>query len=202
MIIDKHSFVRKISARSEFGRPSLFLDRDGVLIVDTGYVSSPSSVSLIDGAAAMVKVFNDAGIPVIVVTNQSGIGRGLFGVDEFVAVNARMQELIWADTGGGVDAIFACTAPPSDTGPDHPWRKPNPGMFIASTELLGSILEDSWMIGDRLTDMTAASRAGLKGSILVTARAEMEAVDRGGTVIHQISNLRDATHILNLFQEP
>lgn len=163
---DFHYF-EQITHKRISGMPALFLDRDGVLINDVGYLKSPSSVSLVDGAAALVRAANDADVPAIVVTNQSGIGRSLFCIEDFLSVNAWMQKLIAAETGGRLDAIFACTAPPPDRNRGDPWRKPNPGMFFASKEILGTALHRSWMIGDRLTDIRAAYRAGLGGAMLL-----------------------------------
>ncbi len=98
-------------------RPALFLDRDGTINVDTIHVSRPDNVRLIPGAAAAIARVNATGLPVIVMTNQSGIGRGLFSVDEYESVRARIDELlaaagevpVWVKPNAGVPKIVGDT---------------------------------------------------------------------------------------------
>ncbi|HIM24579.1 MAG TPA: HAD-IIIA family hydrolase, partial [Rhodospirillales bacterium] len=116
---------------------ALFLDRDGVIVEDTNYLHRPEDVRMIDGAVEVIATANQLAIPVIVITNQAGIARGLYGWNEFVQV----QETILAalDIGGAfVNAVFACPhhgdGKPPYKQADHPWRKPNPGMLLAAAE--------------------------------------------------------------------
>jgi len=149
------------------GRPALFLDRDGVLIEDTGYLHQPSGVRLIEGAHDLVGYANDWGIPTILVTNQSGIGRGLFTWQAFAATNRELLGKL-AERGVWLDAILACGAvPPSPTNPAHLWRKPQAGMILAAASAFQLDLSGSWLVGDRLTDVRAARRAHLAGAVLV-----------------------------------
>lgn len=153
-------------------RPALFLDRDGTIIHDSGYISRPANVSLIPGAARLIRHANRAGIPVLVVTNQSGIDRGLFGWSAFAAVEARIKALL-AREGATLDAVAACPFHPDHTvgfGRTHArWRKPGPGLLLALAEALSIALERSWMIGDQPRDIEAAQRAGLAGALLLGA---------------------------------
>lgn len=161
--------------------PALFLDRDGVIVVDTHYVCDPEIVELLPGAAKLINAANTSGVPVIVVTNQSGIGRGYFGWPELGATQDRVSELL-AEHDARWDAVLACphhrVAPPPYDHPDHPCRKPNPGMINAAQELLNIDLGRSWIVGDNATDIEAGRNAGLKGGVHVAthpSKAEQEA---------------------------
>lgn len=152
-------------------RPALFLDRDGVLVEEVDHLHRAEDVRLIDGAAEVIAAANLRGIPVLVVTNQSGIGQGLFGWDAFIGVQARILDDLAAE-GAFVDGVFACphhpkALPPFDH-PDHPARKPNPGMLFAAAEKLPLDLAGSWIIGDRTRDLAAGRHAGLAGGLLVS----------------------------------
>lgn len=152
------------------GRPALFLDRDGTVNVDTGYPSRPDEVVLRDEIVEIVRAGNDAAIPVVVVTNQSGIARGYLGWREFAAVNARVLELLGA-RGCMVDLVIACAYHESGQGflgiADHPMRKPNPGMIFMARERLRLDLSRSIMVGDKPADMEAARRADLAAGWLI-----------------------------------
>lgn len=158
--------------RSDFsGRPALFLDRDGVIVKDTHYLGRPEHMHLIEGAALAIARCNALGIPIVVVTNQSGIGRGYYDWDSFHAVQAALCSAL-ALAGARLDAVLAC-AYHSDGAEqfriaDHPWRKPNPGMILEATNRMALDLARSWIIGDRVGDIAAGRSAGLRGGILIT----------------------------------
>lgn len=151
-------------------RPALFLDRDGVINDDAGYLRHPEDVRLIPGAAATIATANRLGIPVVVVTNQGGIGLGLMGWAEFAAVQERLLDLL-AAKGAIVDAVFASPYHPRGLGdyahPNHESRKPNPGMLLAAAEWLAIDLARSWIVGDHARDMEAGRNAGLAGGLHV-----------------------------------
>jgi D-glycero-D-manno-heptose 1,7-bisphosphate phosphatase len=150
--------------------PALFCDRDGVLIEDSGYLGEPEGVSVIDGAARILAACNAADVPVVVVTNQSGIGRGYYDWADFAAVQARMLAILAAD-GARVDGVYACAYHAAGKGDyavaDHPWRKPGDGMLRAAAAALRLDLARSWIIGDHATDMAAGRAAGLVGGVHV-----------------------------------
>ncbi len=152
-------------------RPGLFLDRDGVIVEDVGYLRRAADVRLIPGAADIIRRANIAGLPVAVVTNQSGISRGRFGWDDFATVEDRIAALLAAE-GAAVDAVAACPFHPSftpDYGDSHArWRKPGPAMLTATAAALKLDLARCWMIGDKTSDIEAADNAGLAGAIWVT----------------------------------
>ncbi len=151
--------------------PVLFLDRDGVIVEETRYLSKVKDVSLIEGAPQIIGLANERGIPVIIVTNQSGIARGKFKWQNFIDV----QEKILADLDNQnvfVNAVFAC--PFHANGhfpykhPDHPCRKPNSGMIKKTDQYFSIDKKKSWIIGDRVSDLKAGKSAGLAGGIHVS----------------------------------
>lgn len=152
------------------GQPALFLDRDGVIIEDTHYLSDPADLRLIAGAAAAIRLANAQGIPVVVVTNQSGIARGYYDWPAFARVQNALAEQL-ASEGARLDMVLACGYHESASGElahaDHAWRKPNPGMLLHAAEVLGLDLTGSVILGDRLSDIEAGHRAGLRAGYLV-----------------------------------
>jgi D-glycero-D-manno-heptose 1,7-bisphosphate phosphatase len=144
-----------------------FLDRDGTIIVDPGYISRPDKVQLIRGAARAIRLLNVASVPVVVVTNQSGIGRGYYTEDDFRRVQAEMERLLLVEA-AVVDAVYFCPHNPED-GPSQD-RKPDLGMYRRAARDLGVILENGLYIGDRISDVLPAARTGGRG-VLVGAEA-------------------------------
>lgn len=161
--------------------PGLFLDRDGVVVEDVGWLRRVEDVRLLPGIAALIAAANRAGVPVAVVTNQSGIGRGLFGWGEFAAVQRAIAAAL-ARAGARWDAVFAAPFAPGE----ERMRKPAPGMLLAAAEALGLDIGASWMLGDRASDMEAAWRAGAEGGILIGAGRDGEdgAAPAGFRVLH------------------
>jgi D-glycero-D-manno-heptose 1,7-bisphosphate phosphatase len=152
------------------GRPALFLDRDGTINVDTDYPGDADEIVLREEIVEIVRAGNEADIPVVVASNQSGIARGYFGWPEFAAVNGRVLDLL-AARGCAIDLVIACAYHESGQGllavPDHPMRKPNPGMLLLAGERLGLDLSRSIMVGDKPSDMEAARRGGLSKGFLI-----------------------------------
>jgi len=152
------------------GRPALFLDRDGAIVEDTEYLSRIEDVALLEGAAAVIAAANKIGLAVVVVTNQSGIGRGYYGWAEFRAVQDAIVAVL-AAAGAHLDAVYACAHHPDGRGsfahPNHPARKPNPGMLLQAAADLALDLKKSWLVGDKAIDIEAAKRAGIAGALHV-----------------------------------
>lgn len=165
----------EIAAGNFAGRPALFRDRDGVIVEDTHYLGRAQEVRMLAGAGEAIARCNTLGIPVIVVSNQSGIARGLYDWSGFAAVQAAIVSAL-AETGARLDAVFACAHHADGKAPmnvaDHPWRKPNPGMIVAAAERMKLDLAQSWIAGDRASDLAAGRAAGLAGGILISSRAD------------------------------
>ncbi|HEY1016602.1 MAG TPA: HAD family hydrolase [Herpetosiphonaceae bacterium] len=146
-------------------RAAVFLDRDGTVNVEVNYLSDPGQAVLEAGVAAAIGRLNRAGLPVVVVTNQSGIGRGYYGEADMHAVNRRLAELLAAE-GARIDAWYWCPHHPDVTGPCA-CRKPGTGMFEQAARELDLDLARSWMVGDKPLDVAAGLAAGCR-PILVT----------------------------------
>lgn len=145
------------------GRPGVLLDRDGTIIVDHGYVGAPEQVQLIDGAADAIRRFNHAGVPVAVVTNQAGVARGYYGIEDVARVHEHLAGLLGRE-GARIDGFFFCPYHPDgivDAYARHSEdRKPGPGMAIAAARTLGLDLSASWVIGDGVEDLGLAEAVG------------------------------------------
>ncbi|GBF33436.1 D-glycero-D-manno-heptose 1,7-bisphosphate phosphatase [Desulfocucumis palustris] len=148
------------------GGPALFLDRDGVIVEDTHYLSSPGDISFIPGVAEALRSLRDLNIPVIVVTNQAGIGKGYYGWDAFAAVQKHINDYV-RDQGGFISGCVACPYHPEGKNPyrhgNHPFRKPNPGMILWALKSANIDRSGSWLAGDKLSDLQAGALAGLAG---------------------------------------
>ncbi len=144
-------------------RPALFLDRDGVLNEDRGYVLSPDALRIIDQAPEAVARANAAGIPVVLVTNQSAVGRGLISRRQLAAIHDRLASML-AARGARLNATYVCMHRPAE---HCSCRKPAPGLFLRAAHDLHIDLSRSAMVGDRVCDLIAALRAGCRYRILV-----------------------------------
>lgn len=148
-------------------RAAVFFDRDGVLIEDCGYPHRPEHLALIPGAIAAVRRVNALGHAAVVVTNQSGVARGLFSEAQMHAFHDLLRRAFEAE-GARIDAIYACpyladAVVEAYRHPDHPDRKPNPGMLLRAIADLDLDPARSLMVGDKASDMEAAQRAGVRG---------------------------------------
>ncbi|MET0396400.1 MAG: HAD family hydrolase [Longimicrobiaceae bacterium] len=173
--------------------PAVFLDRDGTIIHDAHYLADPDGVRLLPGAAAAIARLNAAGIPVVVVTNQSGIGRGYFGEDDFRAVQARVEALLAAE-GARVDAVYHCPHAP-DAEPACGCRKPGVELFVRAAEEHGLDPARSWYVGDRVRDVAPAERLGGRG-ILVRAGAEHGEAERAPDHVAVVDGLPEAVEVV------
>jgi len=154
-------------------RPALFLDRDGVINIDVNYLSKVEDVRLHDGASTMIAKANALSIPVIVITNQSGVGRGYFDWNTLGDVQNEINRQLNQE-GAHWDGVFACPfhmdgLPPYNHD-NHPYRKPNPGMLELAADLFSIDLSRSWVIGDKADDLKSGINAGLCGGIHVNTR--------------------------------
>ncbi|HEX6859843.1 MAG TPA: HAD family hydrolase [Caulobacteraceae bacterium] len=146
-------------------RKAVIFDRDGVLNVDHGYVYEPEKLEWIAGARRAVRRCNEAGVLALVATNQSGIGRGYYDEASMHALHEQMRADLAAE-GAHLDAIYFCPFHPdapdeSLRHPDHPDRKPNPGMILRALTEWGLEPSNVVLVGDKETDLEAGRRAGV-----------------------------------------
>jgi len=151
--------------------PAIFLDRDGVLIENRAdYIRKWSHVKVIPGAIQALSHPALAPYRIVVVTNQSAVGRGLLSPENAQAINTRFVDLIHA-RGGRLDGIFMCPHAPAD---ECPCRKPKPGLLLRAAEELQLDLSRSWMIGDAWSDVLAGQAAGVRQAVLLRTGLGMD----------------------------
>ncbi len=195
----------EISAADFARRPALFLDRDGVIVEDTRYLGRAENLRLLAGADGAIARCNRLGIPVVLVTNQSGIARRYYDWHGFQAVQAALAAAL-AKAEAHLDAVFACAHHRDGYAPfniaDHPWRKPNPGMLLTAASRMNLDLSRSWIVGDRASDLATGRNARLAGGILIstgTIGADGDAAKALGTdgfVVELSASLAEAVSML------
>ncbi len=152
-----------IGARNSGPRPGILLDRDGTIIVDHGYVGSVDRVEFIAGSPEAIAAFNRAEIPVAVLTNQAGVARGLYGIDDVTRVHKYIAERL-AERGAHIDLFLFCPYHPAGVieafARPSEGRKPGPGMAMAAKAALNIDLAASWVVGDRPEDVGLAEAVG------------------------------------------
>jgi D,D-heptose 1,7-bisphosphate phosphatase len=186
-------------------RAAVFLDRDGTINEEVGYLDRMEKLQLIPGAAEAIRLINKSGMKAVVITNQSGVARGIF-TESFVAeINARLQEMLRAE-GALIDAFYFCPHHPTEGQVEYlkicDCRKPAPGMFLRAAEELRIDPNHSYMVGDTLKDIEAGARAGTRGVLVrtgfgeesVAALAAGPETKEGATVrpAHIAADLREA----------
>ena len=175
--------------------PAVFLDRDGTIIDDVHYIARPELVRLRPGAARAIGRLNGANVPVIIVTNQSGIARGLLTESDFAQVQARVAELLAAEPDGAgahVDGTYMCPHHPDFTGPCD-CRKPGTLLFRRAADEHGLDLSRSTFIGDRWRDVSPALAVGGRGMLIAdSSTPEREQRQAEGAGLEVVGTLADA----------
>jgi D-glycero-D-manno-heptose 1,7-bisphosphate phosphatase len=150
-------------------RPALFLDRDGVIVDEAEYLADPYQLRLLSGSAEAIAEVNREGVPVIVVTNQSGVARGYFPESRVTEIHQRLDELLKGQ-GAHITRYYYCPHHPTEGQSayrvDCQCRKPRPGMLLQAARELSLQLDESFMVGDKLSDLKAGAGAGCR-TILV-----------------------------------
>jgi D-glycero-D-manno-heptose 1,7-bisphosphate phosphatase len=152
-------------------RPAVFIDRDGTLTEEVGYVNHPSRLRLLPQSGAAVRRLNQAGIAVVVVTNQAGIARGYFSPEVLAAVNATLVSQL-KDEGAHLDGVYVCPHHPTEG--EAPYRlvcdcrKPKPGLLLRAASDLGLDLGRSTLVGDKGSDLVAARAVGVRAVLVLT----------------------------------
>jgi D-glycero-D-manno-heptose 1,7-bisphosphate phosphatase len=160
-------------------RPAVFIDRDGTLTEEVGYVNHPSRLRLLPRSAQAIRRLNEAGVAAVVATNQAGIARGYFSEDVLHAVNDALVAQL-KDAGAHLDGIYVCAHHPREGQPpfraDCDCRKPKPGLLVRAAAELSLDLRASTMVGDKASDLVPAHAVGARGVLVLTGygRGEWE----------------------------
>jgi D-glycero-D-manno-heptose 1,7-bisphosphate phosphatase len=177
-------------------KPAVFLDRDGVITREPPYYAHKvSQLELLPGTAAAIRRLNESGYLVVIVSNQSGIGRGYYGEADMISFNRAMQDRL-GETGARIDAIYFCPHHPEaglgEFLQDCACRKPKPGMLTRAAGELSIDPGRSFMIGDRATDIEAGKRAGCVTLLVRTGYGAAELRDRAIDCDHVADDLPGA----------
>jgi D,D-heptose 1,7-bisphosphate phosphatase len=183
---------------------AIFLDRDGTLIEDPGYLNHPEQVTLLEGAAEALIELRAMGYMLIVVTNQSAVARGIVSEKVLGEIHNRLRQLL-TERGAYLDQIYYCPYHPDGVIPKYrkesDWRKPNPGMLLAASDEMDIDLSQSWKIGDSSRDIEAGLRAGCK-TILVTRLSRYKTTygkPDGAKPDYKSVNMKEAVNIIKQY---
>lgn len=177
--------------------PAAFLDRDGTIIELVHHLNDPADVRLIPGAAEAIAQLRAAGWPVVIITNQSVIGRGKLTEAGLEDVHAEMNRQL-AQQGAQIDGIYFCPLAPTikdSTVIEDPMRKPGPGMLLQAASEMALDLSRSWMVGDTVSDMLAGQNAGCATILVQTGYGASYAHDKGA-VTYEVADLSAAAKII------
>jgi D-glycero-D-manno-heptose 1,7-bisphosphate phosphatase len=179
-------------------RPALFLDRDGVIVDEAEYLADPAQLRLLPGSAEAIAEVNRKGVPVIVVTNQSGVARGYFPESRVAEIHEQLDRLL-AGQGGHITRYYYCPHHPTEgRSPyrvDCQCRKPRPGMLLQAARDLSLELQESYLVGDKLSDLEAGASAGCRTVLVRTGygRALADTLKPQGLNLEMIADdLREA----------
>lgn len=178
MLLENGIWISTDTPKTQGKKPALFLDRDGVVVKEAHYLSRVEDVALEHGAVELLRWARENGHAIIVVTNQSGIARGLFDWATFETVDREINRQL-EERGVGIDLTLACAFHKDHTpgyGEAHArWRKPGPAMLELGAAMTKADIDTSWMVGDRVSDIGAARNAGLAGAVHVATGHGAEA---------------------------
>lgn len=176
---------------------AVFLDRDGTIVEDVGYLNSPEQLQFIPGSIEAIKMLNEAGYKVVVITNQAGVARGLITENMLQTIDKTLHKWI-LNNGAHLDGVYYC--------PHHPehgvypykqvceCRKPHPGLIKRAHRDLKIDLAQSYMVGDKASDIEAGKRAGTKTVFVNTGRGPEEKPKLKEKPDHMSDNLRQAVN--------
>ena len=179
---------------SDQNPPTVFVDRDGTINREVHHLSDPDQLELLPGAAEGLRELSEAGCTLVVVSNQSPIGRGMFTEARLLEINGRLSEMLAAE-GVKIGGWYWC--------PHAPWegcacRKPAPGLFLRARDEMGVILEKSWVVGDRLNDLRAGRQVGARAILVATGygKGEYALPEHTACVDYFVPTLREAADVI------
>lgn len=163
------------------GSRAVFLDRDGTINVEKNYLWKIEDWEWIPGAPEAIRELNDTGFRVIVVSNQAGIAKGYYKAEDVIALHHFVSDAL-ARIGARIDAYYFCPHHPDFGDAECTCRKPKPGMLLRAAADYKVDLQESWIIGDKLIDVTAGKRAGTKAAMVKTGYGAKESLDVSGDI--------------------
>jgi len=177
-----------LNTTSHLLRPAVFLDRDGTINEQMGYINHISRFQLLPGVASAIRQLNERNIPVVVVTNQSGLARGYFPPELLLAVHEKMTTLL-VEQGAHVDGIYVCPHHPEAKKEEYrlncECRKPKPGLLLQAAREMGLDLAGSFVVGDRWSDLKTAAACGAVPLLVLTGYGRGDAQYIGPTQVVQ-----------------
>ncbi len=184
-------------------RPAVFIDRDGTISEEVGYINHPSRFQVFPYSASAIKLLNESGWLAIVVTNQAGVARGYFSEEMIKSVHERLERDLESN-GARLDAIYYCAHHPSVGEPpyllDCDCRKPRPGLIHQANGKFGIDLKKSWMVGDRYSDVELARNAGVNSALVMSGYGRGEWEHQRGSWKHEpdliVENLLEAVEAI------
>lgn len=183
---------------------AIFLDRDNTLIYDPGYIKSPEQVNLIDGVGECLKQLQDLGFKLVIVTNQSGIARGILTEQQLELVHLKLKRLL-ADFNVNIDAIYYCPYHPDGTVAEYKTesdlRKPGSGMLFKASKEMGIDLSSSWLIGDSQRDVDAGKNAGCRTIMVKMPSSVAEIKYKAEDADFVVSSFKEAKNIIKKFHQ-
>jgi D,D-heptose 1,7-bisphosphate phosphatase len=180
---------------------AVFLDRDGTIIEDPGYLNHPDQVKLLAGAAEAIRELQQLGFKTVVVSNQSAVARGIVSEEVLEQIHERLRSKL-ASLGASLDGIYYCPYHPEGVVPKYrresDWRKPRPGMLLAAAQEMDIDLKSSWMIGNTQSDIDAGRNAGCRTILINTTRV---APPKGeGRPDHIAVNIKEAVNMIKRYR--
>jgi len=180
---------------------AIFMDRDDTLIKDPGYINNPDQVKLLGGASEALIELKEMGYKRVVVTNQSGVARGIVSEQVLKQIHKRLQKLL-AHEGAGIDGIYYCPYHPDGViekyRAESENRKPNPGMILAAAREMDIDLNRSWVIGNSYRDIAAGQRAGCKTILINAAIDQTYRKPTDPVPDKQAVNMKEAVNIIKM----
>jgi D-glycero-D-manno-heptose 1,7-bisphosphate phosphatase len=180
---------------------AIFLDRDDTIIEDPGYINNPDQVKLLDGAAEALSSLKGMGYKLVVVSNQSGVARGIVTEEALGSIHKRLEQLL-AEKGVSLDRIYYCPYHPNGVIPKYrkesDLRKPNPGMLFQAGKDLDIDMAESWMVGNSIRDVEAGKRAGCK-TVMIASRTHEQKIPTGKPdPDYRAVNLKEVANIIKM----
>jgi D-glycero-D-manno-heptose 1,7-bisphosphate phosphatase len=183
-------------------RPALFLDRDGTIVKEEEYLHDPLKIRINNNICSLIRECNLINIPVIEITNQSGIGRGIYSWNEFNKTEKEIRKILSIHD-AHINMLCACAFHQDANNTykikEHFWRKPNCGMIKEAQSVFSINLEESWIIGDNISDIQAGINAGIRGGVFYNNKYKGIKIDKSFSIKYA-DNIQDLSWLIKEFK--